>query len=206
MSLIKLKDIGFGLNGNTLDLVIAIPKDTYLDKFRVYTQKDIANKEKDCSDLGIDYIHNLVQTGFSYKEAFHKVFGKKPIAQYTEEHTQEDYDVYSLANGEYTIKALQEDMTIVSMELFEPNAESCCDINVTVPLYNIITMKLKALEFAKTIKDNCEIPRIFMDKLLQIKAIELALCCGDYCEAAKYWKMFYGSKGSTTIKKCGCHG
>jgi hypothetical protein len=207
MSLIKLKDIGFGLKGNTLDLIIAVPKDCYLNKFRVFNQNDLT--DEDCFTLGTDYIDDLVRLGHSYKQAFHILFGDKPVSQYIDEVTQEEYDVYSFSNGEYAhaIKPSQEDMTIIAMELFYPDAESCCDTKLTVPLYNPLTMKLKALDFAGTIDGcNCEVPKEFIDKLLQIKAIELALCCKDYCAAAKYWKMFYDKKVISATKKCGCHG
>lgn len=203
MSLIKVKDLGFGLSGTRVDITIAIPKDTYLYSFRVYNQKDVI--DKNCSDsIGTDYIEYYVTTErCTREEAFHMLFGEA-IDQYTDASTQTVYEVYRIGENEVT-GISQKDLTFIAMELLA-ESETCSDTKLIEPLFNLTPMRLAALDAAKSIKDSCNIPRIFIDKILQIKAIEVALCCGAFCEAAKYWNMFYGKDVAKTIKKCGCHG
>ena len=204
MSLIKVLDIGFGLTGSTLDITIAIPKDTYLYSFRVYNNKDVA--DTNCSDsAGTDYIELYVEQGFSRKVSFHKVFGDK-IDTYSDHVDGKEYDVYKFENGEISVKVSQKDLTFVYMELMDSTAETCSDTKLIEPLFNLTPMRLAALDSASQLKDSCNIPRAFINKVLQIKAIEVALCCGAFCGAAKYWNIFYGKGIDKTIKKCGCHG
>ena len=200
MSLIKVKDIGFGLTGNVLDITIAIPQNRYLVSFHVYNQNNIAGGS--CSGIGTEYLNGS-------EESFHALFGES-IGQETDPVTGQVYDIYTLIdNSDATrinIPVSQRDMTIISTQLTEEGTEDCSDSKLVVPLYNLTPMRLAALSEAKSIKDGCSVPRAFMDKVLQIKAIEVALCCQAYCEAAKFWKMFYEEGISKPIKKCGCHG
>lgn len=201
MSLIKVKDIGFSLTGNKLDITIAIPQNRYLISFLVYNQNNIIGGS--CANIGTEYIHD------HNEEGFRALFGE-PISQYTDPDTEQIYDVYTLIDDtdatRINIPVSQKDMTIISMQLSESGNETCSDSKLTVPLFNLTPMRLAALDTAKSIKNECSIPRAFMDKVLQIKAIEVALCCQAYCEAAKFWKMFYEEGISKPIKKCGCHG
>jgi hypothetical protein len=103
------------------------------------------------------------------------------------------------------IKVSQQDMTIISMELADAEAETCSDSKLIVPLYNLTPLRLEALNSFKR-SSVCNINREFIDKILQIKAIEVAICCRDYCDAAKFWKLFWDKKEVKQSKKCGCHG
>lgn len=200
MSLIKLKDIGFGLTGKVLDITIAIPKDTYLVSFHIYNQNDIAGGS--CSGIGTEYIPSADSAGF------HTLFGE-PIAQETDSITGKEYDIYTLIDSSdpnrIEIKVSQQDMTIISMELADAEAETCSDSKLIVPLYNLTPLRLEALNSFKR-SSECNINREFVDKILQIKAIEVALCCEHYCDAAKFWKQFWTKKEVKQSKKCGCHG
>lgn len=201
MSLIKVEDIGFGLSGGKLDLTISIPAGDYLYNFRVYNQDDLL--DSDCaSDVGTDYMDDLVKKGKTRKEAFEILFEEK-LSEYTDPSTQKTYEVYKL---QYSIEVSQKNLTFIHMQIIDGDEDSCSETQLTIPLYNLTILRLSALELAKTIKEDCNIPREFLDKILQIKAIETALCCGAYCDAAKYWKMFYSNKKVKPIKKCGCHG
>ena len=195
MSLIKLKDIGFGLNGKTLDITIAIPKDRYLVSFHVYTQNDIAGGS--CSGIGTEYLDGS-------EESFHALFGE-PIGQETDPVTEQEYDIYKLLDSALVSPVSQQDMTIVSMQLTEEGTEDCSDSKLMVPLFNLTPLRLAALDSFKR-DEECAYNREFVDKVLQIKAIEIAICCRQYCDAAKFWKQFWSKKEVKQSKKCGCHG
>lgn len=195
MSLIKLKDIGFGLNGKTLDITIAIPKDRYLVSFHVYTQNDIA--EGSCSSIGTEYLDGS-------KESFRAYFGE-PISKEIDPVTKQEYNIYKLLDSALVNPVSQQDMTIVSMQLTEEGTEDCSDSKLIVPLFNLTHLRLAAIDSFKR-NDTCALNREFIDKILQIKAIEIAICCRQYCDAAKFWKQFWNKKEVKQSKKCGCHG
>ena len=53
------------------------------------------------------------------------------------------------------------------------------------------TLKLQALKQVRFEGEDCVLTDSFIDKILQIKTIELATTSRDYARAATYWKMFY---------------
>jgi hypothetical protein len=55
-------------------------------------------------------------------------------------------------------------------------------------MFDILPIRLKALCLVKNTECGCELPRAFIDKILQIDALELSLTCKDYHQAALYWK------------------
>ena len=225
MSLIKVKEIGFGLKGNTLDITIAIPKGSYLKNFYVFTQEDTAKADCTSLNIGVDYIEAVKNTIIGAKTdyaAFNKMFTK--LCEAADPITENIYEIYQikpdfewLINSEsfgLGIKVSQKDITFVKMELevgtsedFEYSTECGEDItSLIVPLYNLLPYKLGLLYTPGIGSDSCSIPRSFIDKYLQIKAIELALCCKDYCKAAEYWSKFISKRAKVLIKECGCHG
>lgn len=70
------------------------------------------------------------------------------------------------------------------------------------PVYN------GAMGYIKSLGNNCEIPKGFIDLFLKYKALELSLKTGNYPEAFKMWKYLTkeGTLSSVTKKGCGCHG
>lgn len=227
MSLIKLKDIGFGLNGKTLDITIAIPTDSYLKNFYVANQNDMVGS---CpSEEGIDYIEKVkaLNQEISDKEIFLKIFTK--LDTETDIKTGNVYDVYQIKpdfiweafidtdgqpKGKTGVTVSQKDITFIEMkvegvavsESFTPSTECGEDsTTLTVPLFTLTHLRLSAINSFKRGED-CTLNREFIDKILQIKAIEIAICCRQYCDAAKFWKLFWDKKGVKQSKKCGCHG
>jgi hypothetical protein len=61
----------------------------------------------------------------------------------------------------------------------------------TFTLFDHTNLKLKALKQVKFKGEECLLTDSFIDKILQIKTIELATTSRDYTRAATYWKMFY---------------
>lgn len=206
MSLIKVKELGFGIDGKSLDITIAIPTGSYLRVFRVYNQKDLI--DTNCEDApGIDYIEQY-QMGGTKEEAFHRLFSA------IEGCVEDGYTLYKLDSSKLP-NVSQKDLTLIAMELEAdsvsalPSTPSCCGEDstvLTVPLYELLPLRLKALDAVSLIDNSCDIPKEFIDLLLQIKAIELALCCKDFCKAAEYWNRFMNSDKIKVRKGCGCSG
>lgn len=226
MSLIVVKEIGYGLKGDKLDLTIAVPKDSYLDSFYVSSQKDIKEKCTSIYALGIDYIEAVQNTDPSLTKqgAFNEMFTK--LCEYKDPTTGNIYDIYQLksdfmwfVDGETKglgVSVSQEDLTLVTMHLnpaittsFTYSTECGEDsTTLTVPLCDMLHLRLKALDTiaGADMSCSCELPRAFIDKLLQLRVVELAICCKDYCTALTYWSKFYGDNAVKPRKSCGCNG
>lgn len=210
MKLIEVTQVGFGFDGKTLDMNIVIPKDSYLVSFRVATQKDVT-EGSDFDHIGREYIDETnPQASFLTLFTLVKEFIDDKGNEYAEYHL--GYDPVS-AKG-YPIAVSKEDLTLIAMELNadldisfieDPCKCGVDSLTTVVALYEMMPMMLAALnEFAPV--TDCEMPRAFMDKILRIKAIELALCLGEYIKAALYWQKFYTAKPIMKHKTCGCHG
>lgn len=215
MPLINIQNFGWGLDGKTFELTIAIPADCYLDRFYVATQDDIGPDNS--TEKGTDYFCKLREY---YKtddpKVIFSILFSKVETILINSHT---FDVYKLNNplvgkGIY-IGMTPNDLTFITMHLNTKNLEhalitsaECGEDNTirVLPVYNALMIKLRALSFAKFIDCSCDIPSDFIDKILQLKALELALCSNEYYKAATYWIKFYKGKNIVTNKRCGCHG
>lgn len=76
-------------------------------------------------------------------------------------------------------------------------------IGTVVNLKNIYT---KAISYLREIEciDNCQIPKNFINFILEFKALELSIKTGNYLQAIKYWKKFFTKVKVTS--KCSCYG
>lgn len=220
MGLLKIKKIGYGLDGKTLDLTIAIPEGSTISKFYVANQNDIPVDGS--TRVGIEYIQAVKKANnCNVTEAFEILFNQ--VGQYTEADTGNIYDVYKLnQNAMWSsdqksgigITVSQNDLTYLTMELrpgkgntFKYPTECGEDSLTTVyPLYNLLVLRLRALSEARFTECACDTPDEFIDKILQIKTIELATSSRDYYKAAMYWNRFYKGRNIGTNKRCGCHG
>lgn len=216
------------MDGKTLDLLIAVPKDTYLKHFWVANQNDI--HADNSTRVGIEYIDAIKsrEKNMSRRAAFGKLF------EYVEDFTCKDtgnvYNIYRLrpdcawvTQGRVGIgiPVSQNDLTYITMEVALSSREDPYGITkdfkysdkcgedsvITVfPLYNLLAVRLRALSYAQFLGCSCEMPADFIDKLLQIKAIELANLSQEYYKASVYWNKFYKGKNIVTNKRCACHG
>lgn len=229
MGLAQVKNYSYGIDGKTLDLTIAIPTGSYLRHFWIANQNDI--QADNSTKAGIEYIEAIRSTepDMDAEKAFKKLF--RYIGDFTCKETGNKYDLYQLnpssdtriptPNGVSTgIGISQNDLTFITMEVSYQNDytpygvtqkyqasnknESGEDITV-FPMYNLLAIRLRALSYAKFINCSCEMPRDFIDKILQIKAIELANSGQDYYKASVYWNKFYKGKNIVTNKRCDCH-
>lgn len=234
MGLAQVKKFGYGMDGKTLDLVIALPKGSYLKHFWIANQNDI--HADNSTRVGIEYIQAVRNVGgvnMSTRAAFGRLFTYK--GDFTCKETGNTYALYELnqmcawdakeqqASG-VGIRVSQNDLNFITMECsfasddktpaygqvpdtFKVPTECGEDNVITVfPMYNLLAIRLRALSYAKFIGCSCEMPRDFIDKILQIKAIELANQSTEYYKASMYWNKFYKGKNIVTNKRCDCHG
>lgn len=223
MSLIKIKDSGYGIDGKTLDLIIAIPQGSYLTEFWVANQNDITADNS--THKGVEYIKAIqnINKNMTKKDAFLELFTY--LDSYTSKEDGNTYDRYRINpscasfynnKARIGITVSQNDLTFITMKVipqgygygFKYSTECGADnTEVVFPLYNLMCLRLRALSYAQFIGCSCDIPLEFIDKILQIEAIKLSICSGNYYKAATYWNKFYGGKNiATNIKRCNCHG
>ena len=91
-----------------------------------------------------------------------------------------------------------------------PSADTPCGedntliLGVTIALYPLYQ---KAFGYIKELEKKCVTPKGFIDFILQLKALQLAIRTGHYTQAIKYWEKFFKGKIEETItNKCGCYG
>jgi hypothetical protein len=73
-------------------------------------------------------------------------------------------------------------------------------------LYNVNALRVYALAAAKNFGNSCELPDTLIDRILQIRTIELCLSAGNYFKASVFWNKFFKNKHIVTNSKCICHG
>ena len=59
-----------------------------------------------------------------------------------------------------------------------------------MPIFNTNIIYQQSMKYIRSIESNCDIPKQFIDYILRIKALELALI-GNYLLAIKYWNKFF---------------
>lgn len=69
------------------------------------------------------------------------------------------------------------------------------------PIYNEI------IGYVKEVENDCNLPRTFINKILQLEALKFSILTGHYTQAIKYYNKFYKDLKVTSINNsCGCHG
>lgn len=67
-------------------------------------------------------------------------------------------------------------------------------------LYNL------TMYYIKELNRTCQVPKGFIDILLRLKAITIAIKTGHYIEAIKFWNLFFLKKREPSNINCGCNG
>lgn len=69
------------------------------------------------------------------------------------------------------------------------------------PIYNL------TLGYIKEIENTCDIPRSFINAILQLKAVQYSIDSKHFEQAAIYYKKFFKNLGTLGhTNNCGCHG
>lgn len=222
MGLIHIKRIGYGISGNMLDLVIAIPNGRYIENFWVANQNDI--DETSNTKTGLEYIQGCIDASVASTKigAFNVVFNYLPGQDYIENGVL--YKVYELnqycnfkfnKSSSVGIFVSPNNLNFITLQINKVSGgygygyagNSCilhpgedCTTKV-VPLYNINALRKYALSFAKFPCCPCDTHEDFIDKILQIKTIQLCLHTKDYYKASFFWNKFFKNKHIVTNSK-----
>ena len=62
------------------------------------------------------------------------------------------------------------------------------------------------MAYLKELDNSCVIPKGFIDFILRVKALDMAIETCNYTEAIKYWEMLNRKSVKTVTNNCGCHG
>lgn len=215
MSLIKILEYGLGKDNSTLNLIISIPKGSYLKSFHIATSADIKSNNVKVHDVFSKVKENLLTE--SDKNTFINMF--KLLETRYEDTPSKTVEVYELRDnfywdGNIGITVDKDDLTFITMQLhfdsssdYEVSTKCGEDSTIEVlPVYDGLALKLKALQQAKCFC-NCGghygINRDFIDTILAIKCFDLAIQTQDYNYAAKLWNSF--NMLNNKLNSCNCH-
>ena len=216
MKLINVKDFGYGIDGHSLNLTILIPKNCYLKTFLILNHKEI----EDIDDISESYIPIPPYKERGYKDASDSSLFLQYFKYIKDvEIDGEEYSLYSTyknrdaVTGRIIVPVDPNDLSFICMEVAGESLQeeavldeySCSEKKEVFPLFDSITLEIKALDAAKSM-ECCDYPRAFIDKILQIKAIKMSLLACEFYRAATYWKKFYDNEEAFTGKNCNCNG
>lgn len=195
MSLIKVQNFTYNIDGSSFVLTIQIPKGTTLDEFYVSTQKDvIANGSvKGGKDLletcSFDKLFKYIETDNTEKD--------KPYDVYEMDWTRTP----NISLGDLIFIYLGLNTTNISKDFVIPTTCGEDSTTAVFTLFDLMERKLGILNLSKKLIDKCEVPNVLIDNILRLKLLELSLELCDWCKAAEYWKLLNETK---TIKHEGC--
>lgn len=89
-----------------------------------------------------------------------------------------------------------------------PSTPCGMDNSISImPIFNTNIIYQQSMKYIRSIESNCDIPKQFIDYILRIKALELALNAGNYLLAIKYWNKFFKNIFTQeSINTCNCYG
>ena len=111
--------------------------------------------------------------------------------------------------SEVYLPAAKNDLLFVTPNIGgNPAPDTPCgqDVNKIGVVYNRRALMQKGLGYLKELGNSCVIPKGFIDFILRLKALDMAIETCNYTEAIKYWKMLNRMPVRTTTNNCGCHG
>ena len=88
-----------------------------------------------------------------------------------------------------------------------PDTPCNCDVNKILSIvYNDYEVYKSIIPLVKEISNECNNSVAFINKELQLKAIEYAIKSGNYLLAIKYWRKYFMNNINIVSKKCNCNG
>lgn len=90
-----------------------------------------------------------------------------------------------------------------------PSADTPCgmdNINTLGVALNLRPIYNSGMGYIKQVEKSCEIPKEFINFILEYKALDLALKTENYLQANKYWNKFFKNNKviSLNTSSCGC--
>lgn len=110
--------------------------------------------------------------------------------------------------SEVYLPAAKDDLLFITPNIQgDPAPDTPCgqDVNKIGVVYNKRTLIQKGLGYLKELSNSCTIPKGFIDFILRVKALDMAIETCNYIEAIKYWKMLNRMPTRTTTNNCGCY-
>lgn len=90
-----------------------------------------------------------------------------------------------------------------------PAPETPCgydDVNSVGVTFSMCPIYNKTMGYIKEVENSCEIPKDFINMIIQLKAIQYSVDSGHFTQAVKYYNKFYKNLSVNTSHTCGCHG
>lgn len=94
----------------------------------------------------------------------------------------------------------------------EPEVDTQCELResrIVGTAVNLYPIYKQSVIYTKELGDTCNIPKGFIDYILKIKALDLAIRTGNYQEAIRYWNRLFKNLYYTYTEpsnSCGCYG
>lgn len=79
----------------------------------------------------------------------------------------------------------------IVFDILDESDLSKYSLNTVVNLYPIYQ---DIMDCIKEINNNCSIPKLFIDRIIRIKAVDLSIRTGNYNQAIEYWNKFFNKK------------
>jgi len=78
-------------------------------------------------------------------------------------------------------------------------------VGVAIDLYPLYQY---AINYMNELTNNCNIPKGFINFILRLKALKLAIQTGNYTKSINFWNMFFKNidLDTTNTSNCSCHG
>lgn len=111
--------------------------------------------------------------------------------------------------SEVYLPAAKKDLLFITPNIEgNPSPDTPCgqDVNKVGVVYNKKALMQKGLGYLKELGNSCTIPKGFIDFILRMKALDMAIETCNYTEAIKYWKMLNRMPTRALTNNCGCHG
>lgn len=111
--------------------------------------------------------------------------------------------------SEVYLPAAKDDLLFITPILQgDPSPDTPCsqDVNKVGVVYNRKAIMQKGLGYLKELGNSCAMPKGFIDFILRLKALDMAIETCNYTEAIKYWEMLNRIPVRTTTNNCGCSG
>lgn len=137
-----------------------------------------------------------------------------PIYEYTVQDTMSP--VTGEPNG---VKHIRLDLDTIDIENLQglffvyvrvkgtPSPDTPCGMDNIITMgtvTNMYSFYQQAMNYIGELASNCLVPQNFIDYILRLKGLELAIKTGNYPDAIKYYNKFFNGKESVVIRKGGC--
>lgn len=90
-----------------------------------------------------------------------------------------------------------------------PAPETPCgydNINTLGVTFSMCPIVNRFMGYVKQVENTCEIPKDFINLMLQQKAIQYSISSGHFIQAIDFYKKFYSNINVNAFSRCGCHG